>query len=141
MSEIEQKIQTMRYVAYPVAHYTYPILITPLTVPSVVYVRYPDYNPFEDGDEDDELQQSLDDYQPPPQPLDQKIIESFVRIPAREEHTRENCPICQDSYALGQELSILPCRHVFHTDCVNNWFKEKSNCPCCRTNLSDQNEN
>lgn len=31
-----------------------------------------------------------------------------------------------------------PCKHVFHTICLENWFLRKKECPNCRNDLSDK---
>jgi len=42
------------------------------------------------------------------------------------------CAVCQDEYAEGDELSIMPaCAHTFHAACVARWLKDKPSCPVC----------
>mmetsp|Transcript_59857 Transcript_59857/g.160424 ORF Transcript_59857/g.160424 Transcript_59857/m.160424 type:complete len:102 (+) Transcript_59857:242-547(+) len=48
-------------------------------------------------------------------------------------HDHSQCQICLDDYADGDELRTLPCNHVFHKQCVDQWLQLKSNsCPTCR---------
>lgn len=35
----------------------------------------------------------------------------------------------------GQQYMITPCRHIFHTDCLEDWMKYKLQCPVCRNAL------
>jgi hypothetical protein len=30
---------------------------------------------------------------------------------------------------------MTPCRHIFHTPCLEKWFKEKKECPSCRQEI------
>lgn len=30
---------------------------------------------------------------------------------------------------------VTPCRHIFHTDCLENWMKFRLQCPICREDL------
>lgn len=30
-----------------------------------------------------------------------------------------------------------PCRHFFHTPCLENWFKQKKECPSCRQDIEE----
>ncbi|CAO3586438.1 unnamed protein product [Absidia cylindrospora] len=42
------------------------------------------------------------------------------------------CPICLDYFDQGSEYRVLPCRHAFHTVCIDPWLTGyKSSCPVC----------
>lgn len=43
-----------------------------------------------------------------------------------------NCQICMEDFAEGDELRTLPCFHLFHSNCVDQWLKVNSICPTCR---------
>jgi len=42
------------------------------------------------------------------------------------------CSICMDDVELGSDVTVLPCNHWFHGDCVVAWLKEHDTCPHCR---------
>jgi hypothetical protein len=45
----------------------------------------------------------------------------------------DNCNICLEQYGADTTVTKLPCRHVFHTECIKAWLcGEKINCPVCR---------
>ena len=44
-----------------------------------------------------------------------------------------HCSICQESFRDGSYMSALLCGHVFHYECIQSWFNNKSNCPHCRS--------
>ena len=47
------------------------------------------------------------------------------------------CLITQDSFEEKQEISILPCKHIFTTDAIMHWVeKENASCPKCRFKLN-----
>lgn len=46
------------------------------------------------------------------------------------------CSICMDNVELGQEVTVLPCNHWFHGECVISWLKEHDTCPHCRKSTS-----
>jgi len=43
------------------------------------------------------------------------------------------CTICLDPMFYEQkELSILPCNHCFHRECLSDWLNRVESCPICR---------
>jgi E3 ubiquitin-protein ligase RNF115/126 len=51
------------------------------------------------------------------------------------------CTICIDEMHLGDEVTVLPCKHWFHGECVILWLKEHNTCPICRTPIEKRGEN
>jgi len=47
-----------------------------------------------------------------------------------------NCQICLEDFREGDELRTLPCFHLFHAKCVDEWLKINSICPTCRHKIS-----
>lgn len=45
----------------------------------------------------------------------------------------KECIICAVEYKDGDVLRILPCRHEFHSKCVDKWLRRKAFCPLCRS--------
>ena len=45
---------------------------------------------------------------------------------------KAECSICMDEVEMGKEVTMLPCDHWFHGDCVTAWLKEHDTCPHCR---------
>jgi|MDSY01.1.fsa_nt_gb hypothetical protein len=43
------------------------------------------------------------------------------------------CAICLETLKMGHWMSLLPCGHIFHTQCVFAWFNQKKVCPYCET--------
>ena len=44
----------------------------------------------------------------------------------------ECCTICIEE---PDECSQLKCGHIFHTECINEWFKNHKSCPNCRKTM------
>lgn len=42
------------------------------------------------------------------------------------------CEICMEDFAEGDELRTLPCFHLFHSKCIDQWLQVNSICPICR---------
>jgi len=48
------------------------------------------------------------------------------------------CPICLEGITADcSSISVLPCQHIFHTECINTWWETHTECPTCRSNPAD----
>ncbi|KAL3814865.1 hypothetical protein ACJIZ3_016133 [Penstemon smallii] len=45
------------------------------------------------------------------------------------------CCICLCAYDDGAELRELPCRHHFHSCCIDKWLHINATCPLCKFNI------
>lgn len=45
------------------------------------------------------------------------------------------CSICLSEYEEGDKLVCLPCRHVYHEECVGSWTSNHTRCPLCNFDL------
>lgn len=45
------------------------------------------------------------------------------------------CCICLCAYDDGNELRELPCRHHFHSTCIDKWLHINATCPLCKYNI------
>eukprot|EP01125_Pyxidicula_operculata_P011592 TRINITY_DN379_c0_g1_i1.p1 TRINITY_DN379_c0_g1~~TRINITY_DN379_c0_g1_i1.p1 ORF type:complete len:177 (+),score=48.86 TRINITY_DN379_c0_g1_i1:357-887(+) len=48
---------------------------------------------------------------------------------------KDTCPVCAENFVLGDEARKLPCRHIFHNDCIIPWLNQHNTCPLCRHEL------
>lgn len=48
---------------------------------------------------------------------------------------KADCSICMDSVSLDDEVTVLPCSHWFHGECVKAWLSEHDTCPHCRQGI------
>ncbi|CAG8553797.1 4730_t:CDS:2 [Ambispora leptoticha] len=59
----------------------------------------------------------------------------------RQENDPQECAICLDDYADGDELRIMPCKHEFHVTCIDSWLTtRKKFCPICKRDICSPNE-
>ena len=47
----------------------------------------------------------------------------------------KSCTICISDFEKEDMISITNCNHIFHTDCIKEWGKYKTECPICRDPL------
>ncbi|KAL2324151.1 hypothetical protein Fmac_023209 [Flemingia macrophylla] len=51
-------------------------------------------------------------------------------------HHHHCCVFCQSTFKEGEQVRLLPCRHVFHRACFDGWLHRYNfNCPLCRSPL------
>ncbi|XP_059278362.1 E3 ubiquitin ligase BIG BROTHER-related [Lycium ferocissimum] len=52
------------------------------------------------------------------------------------EGTTDSCVICRSDYEDGQKLTVLSCKHTYHSECLNKWLQINKVCPICSTEVS-----
>lgn len=43
----------------------------------------------------------------------------------------KECVICMCEFTLGDMLRFLPCMHIYHKDCIDDWLMRSFTCPSC----------
>lgn len=52
------------------------------------------------------------------------------------------CSICLEDYREGENLKVLPCKHEFHSSCVDSWLiRWGTFCPVCRHDIRRSTSN
>ncbi|XP_071492466.1 RING finger protein 11-like [Diadema antillarum] len=41
------------------------------------------------------------------------------------------CVICMLDFQLGDPIRLLPCMHIYHTKCIDDWLMRSFTCPSC----------
>ena len=74
-----------------------------------------------------------------PGPASAAAIAALPRKPAHKtmmgSDGKAECSVCMDAVDVGDEVTVLPCNHWFHGDCVGAWLKEHDTCPHCRAGI------
>ena len=95
-------------------------------------------NIFNDSDDgldnslDEELSDDLDG-------LDDFIIQTYPTSKIKEinhlDEDKKKCLICLENFKIGDDSIILPCIHIFHSECIKKWMKNKNACPICKNKI------
>ncbi|KAF9378622.1 E3 ubiquitin-protein ligase znrf3 [Podila verticillata] len=55
------------------------------------------------------------------------------------DQTAMSCTICLCEYEPDDLLRQMPCQHLFHKECVDEWLKLKRTCPLCKFDIARVN--
>lgn len=75
-------------------------------------------------------------------PASKAAIESMPTIEIVESHvgSESHCAVCKEAFELGSEAREMPCKHIYHSDCILPWLSLRNSCPVCRHELpTDRN--
>ncbi|CAA7389725.1 unnamed protein product [Spirodela intermedia] len=67
-------------------------------------------------------------------PASTAAIDSMPTIEIAESHLcmEAHCAVCKEPFELGLEAREMPCRHIYHHDCILPWLSLRNSCPVCR---------
>ena len=66
-------------------------------------------------------------------PASKSSVESLPRVViGKDEERRGSCPICLEEWSEGDVAAEMPCKHRFHSKCVEEWLGRHATCPLCR---------
>ncbi|KAE8692863.1 hypothetical protein F3Y22_tig00110828pilonHSYRG00134 [Hibiscus syriacus] len=74
-------------------------------------------------------------------PASKAAIESIPVIKILGSHVRleSHCAVCKEPFELHSEAREMPCKHIYHTDCILPWLSIRKSCPDCRHELPTEN--
>lgn len=71
-------------------------------------------------------------------PASKSSVEKLPVIEVTEEllgSDSSQCAVCKDTFALGEKAKQMPCKHIYHDDCILPWLELHNSCPVCRFEL------
>lgn len=76
-------------------------------------------------------------------PASKAAVESLPTIEIVDSHvsTDSQCAVCHEEFVLGSEAREMPCKHIYHSDCILPWLSLRNSCPVCRDELPTDSNN
>ncbi|KAI9175145.1 hypothetical protein LWI28_028022 [Acer negundo] len=71
-------------------------------------------------------------------PASKSAVEGLPSIKITEQMMSSDssqCAVCKDSFELNEEARQMPCKHIYHSDCILPWLEMHNSCPVCRYEL------
>eukprot|EP01016_Furgasonia_blochmanni_P009967 TRINITY_DN1417_c0_g1_i4.p1 TRINITY_DN1417_c0_g1~~TRINITY_DN1417_c0_g1_i4.p1 ORF type:complete len:198 (-),score=11.48 TRINITY_DN1417_c0_g1_i4:285-878(-) len=70
-------------------------------------------------------------------PASREIVETLPYLKYQKEvnGNMEECTVCREEFKEAEEVREMPCKHIFHGECLLTWLREKNSCPTCRYEL------
>ena len=59
----------------------------------------------------------------------------YTEILFTDNENIDTCSICLYGYKVDEKLVKLNCSHIYHKECIFDWFKKSRNCPLCRLSV------
>lgn len=71
-------------------------------------------------------------------PASKSAIDSLPSVKITKNHLYSEfnqCAVCMDEFDEGTQANQMPCKHLYHKDCIVPWLELHNSCPVCRHEL------
>lgn len=68
-------------------------------------------------------------------PASKAAVEAMPTIVITQDHLNSDasqCAVCKDNFEEGANAREMPCKHMYHEECILPWLQQHSTCPVCR---------
>lgn len=69
--------------------------------------------------------------------LNKKQFDDIKLIKYNKYVNKENyqCIICMEEFQENEIVKLLPCKHIFHSNCIKQWLMKEKTCPFCKKEI------
>ncbi|KAK7285201.1 hypothetical protein RJT34_19962 [Clitoria ternatea] len=70
-------------------------------------------------------------------PASKAAVDSLPTIEIDDSHLEmeSHCAVCKEPFELGTNVREMPCKHIYHPECILPWLALHNSCPVCRHEL------
>ena len=65
-------------------------------------------------------------------------VKKELTPPVEGDEDLDKCTVCLTEFEIAEDVRRLPCMHLFHTSCVDQWLRTNKRCPICRVDIETQ---
>ncbi|KAL0862377.1 hypothetical protein Bca101_041495 [Brassica carinata] len=77
-------------------------------------------------------------------PASKSAIEALPLVQIAQTHlesdSQSHCAVCKETFLLSSAAREMPCKHIYHDDCILPWLAIRNSCPVCRHELPSEEE-
>ena len=69
--------------------------------------------------------------------ITKKQFDKLPKVKYNKEKYSENyqCIICMEEFEKNEKVTLLPCDHIFHSNCIEQWLLKQRSCPFCKSEI------
>jgi hypothetical protein len=70
----------------------------------------------------------------------EQLPQRFSNLPVIEfssqgQIEKEQCSVCMELFDEKEQVTLLPCFHKYHPNCIKKWLEQKNKCPVCKNRV------
>ena len=71
-------------------------------------------------------------------PAAQQFLSRLRTIRGSDLVDLKDCQVCFEKFVDDDKILKLPCKHLYHKDCIEPWFRTHNTCPVCRQEMPSE---
>lgn len=73
-------------------------------------------------------------------PASKVAVDALPTIEINLDHVKSDthCAVCTEPFEANAVARELPCKHLYHSDCILPWLQQRNSCPVCRHELPSE---